>query len=297
MRLANGPVWLLLLALPLSAPVLAKSPSCAPVPGLDDLIEPGGVLLLGEMHGTEQSPAFLATVVCHALARKLPVTVGLEIFRSEAPRIDAYLASDGGPKSEAALLASDFWTRDYQDGRSSQAMLGLLRTLRQSVAAGATLRVVPLDDPSKPGDGRDRVMAETLAAARAEHPGGLLVSLTGNVHNRLARGWGGDDDYQPMGLRLEKLAAAWRPPATVVSLNVAYTGGSSWMCFDGNASACGPKGLNGRPGPTVGVALAGDGKPSSGAGAKPSEAAYSGRYYVGKLSPSPPAVSRSGPSS
>lgn len=293
MRPASCPAWFVLSALLLTGPALAAAPACAPVPGLDRLLTPGGVLLLGEMHGTEQSPAFVATVVCHALARKLPVTVGLEIYRTEAPRIDAYLASDGGPEAEAALLSGEFWTRDVQDGRSSRAMLGLLRTLRQSVAAGASLRVVPIDDPSKSADGRDRLMAETLAAARAAHPGDLLVSLTGNIHNRLVPGWGGDADYQPMGLRLEKLAAAWRPPATVVSLNVAYTGGSTWGCFGDSPEDCKPQDLKGSPGPTSGVAMA----DAPGEGAEPIEAAWSGSYYVGRLSPSPPARGVSRPSS
>src|SRR6185436_14170191 len=96
--------------------------------------------LLGEIHGTCEAPR--ATL---ALARQsLPARIGLEIDVDEQPRIDAFLR-DG---DRAALLAGPFWTRDFQDGRSSQAMAALLDDVRQLRLSGADLDVFLFRDES-----------------------------------------------------------------------------------------------------------------------------------------------------
>ncbi|HTQ81108.1 MAG TPA: hypothetical protein VMM92_14000, partial [Thermoanaerobaculia bacterium] len=115
-----------LLALPPPPP-----PQCPAIAGLAPLLAPGHGLLLGEVHGTVESPAFLANAVCLALQAGRSVTVALEIPLQEEARFEAYLGSAGSAADRTALLAGAFWQDPYQDGRRSQAMLALLESLRR----------------------------------------------------------------------------------------------------------------------------------------------------------------------
>ena len=63
----------------LVAPVVAAEDVCESIDGLAEHIAPGRIFLLGELHGTEQSPAFAASVACAVAVRGNEVVVGLEL--------------------------------------------------------------------------------------------------------------------------------------------------------------------------------------------------------------------------
>jgi hypothetical protein len=270
-----------ILAATVVALALVPSPlpaaECPEVPGLAPLLEPSTLLLVGEMHGTEQAPGFVWNVACQGLARGLPVTVGLEIDRAEDEAFQAYLRSDGGDAARKRLFESPFWVRDFQDGRSSRAMLGLLEDLRTLAAGSGELRLLLTDRPEPPAE-RDAAMAERVAEAAAARPGDLLLILTGNIHNRLTRGVPWNAELEPMGYLLAKRL----PEARVVSLDMAYPGGTAWICFGSAPSDCraqelgGSKAAEGR----LGIELIEDsaGEP------------YTGRYFTGSLTASEPAI-------
>lgn len=270
------------LALAAPAPAVAQFPDespadCPEVPGLSPLLEPGTVLLVGEMHGTEQAPAFVRAVACRALAEALPVTVGLEIDRADDAVFQEFLRSDGSAAARERLLTAPFWHRSSQDGRSSRAMMDLMDGLREIASSGA-LRVVLIDRPRPPGE-RDRAMAESVAQAVGARPGDLFVVLTGNIHNRLTKGMPWNDRLEPMGYRLRRM----QPEARLVSLDMAYPGGTAWVCFGADCKAQeieGSSSAEGRRG--VELFEAPDGRP------------YSGRYFTGPLSASEPAVPAAG---
>ncbi|MGV6492816.1 hypothetical protein ACTUVK_003020 [Stenotrophomonas rhizophila] len=88
------------------------------------------LVLVGELHGTVETPALVGELACAAAADATPVTVALEMDPTEQARIDAYLASAGTAADRSALLAGRFWTRTMQDGRSSVAMAALIERLR-----------------------------------------------------------------------------------------------------------------------------------------------------------------------
>jgi hypothetical protein len=67
------------------------------------VVEPHGTLLLGDLHGTQEIPAFVADLIATPVADQ-PVVLGLEIRRDRAPSIEAFLASDGGPAARDAVL-------------------------------------------------------------------------------------------------------------------------------------------------------------------------------------------------
>jgi hypothetical protein len=187
-------------------PAPVASPCGAPVRGLE-LLRDDQLVLVGEMHGTEESPAFVARLLCERDER--PSVLGLEIPASEQAALDAFLASDGEAPALRALVASPHWQRasQEQDGRSSLAMLALVETVRRARMAGRSIAVVAFDVEPGNGDDRDRRMAQNLMAARAAHPGAALIALTGNIHARTAKGTPWDPDLVPMGAHLRRAGA------------------------------------------------------------------------------------------
>ena len=251
---------------------------CQAVAGLETLLAPGAGLLLGEMHGTEQSPAFLANAVCLALKAGLPVTVALEIPREETSRIDAFLSSAGGEKDREALLAGPFWRADYQDGRRSCAMFALLERLRQLHESGNPVRAELLDRAVPPPSSveRDRRLAEALGEAFDKTPEGVVIGLLGNVHTRIRRGVPWDPDYETAG----SVLLQQKPELHVTALDVSYRGGEAWTCLTAEASSCEIRTIQGRPeSPAEGIEI----YPEIANG-------HNGVYYVGDLHASPPMV-------
>lgn len=260
-----GTVGLVLVAACVANPP-RRATECDPVPGAESLLRPGVVLLLGEIHGTQEAPAAVAGLVCAALNRGLGVTVGLEIPHVEQGVADAYLASSGAAEDQKLLLASAWWQRDYQDGRSSAAMFDLIRDLRVFAADAKGVRVILIDDPMSQR-GRDAAMATRVEAAIDRRPRDLLIVLTGNVHNRLTPG-----RTEPMGLLLKEA----KPGPEIISLNITHAGGTAWVCTSGG---CGVLNLRGEEAIDPGVELF----PPSG------ENPYTGRLHVGGITASPPA--------
>jgi hypothetical protein len=259
----------LLSVLPSFAAGARTGPQCEPIPGAEILLREGVVVLLGEIHGTKQAPEAVARLTCEALTRGLMVTVGLEIPRTEQDVTDRFLASDGTAEDEKLLLASDWWQRDYQDGRSSEAMFDLVRALRASGANKEDLSILLIDDPNS-AEGRDLAMADLLSAEIDRRPQDLYVVLTGNLHNRLVAG-----RFEPMGYHLR----GQKPGTEVISLNITYSGGTAWVC---TTDSCGVVRLRGEAGIGPGVEL----------GPESAENAYSGRLHVGEITASPPARDR-----
>ncbi|WP_434380172.1 hypothetical protein [Melittangium boletus] len=228
--------WPLLLALSACSPVrpLPVAPPVAPSPGcerargtLPPLGEGGHILVLGEVHGNDVSPHLTGEVVCEALQGGRRVVLALELPGEESERIAAFLARG----DRDALLEGPFWRRDYQDGRSSQAMVDLLDRARAWVTAGWPLSVVAMDTAG-PGADRDAFMAGRVLAAHQERPQALVVVLVGNLHAR-AR------------LSLPR-SLAWRVKragAPLSTLWLSYPPGTTWLCDAGSRDRCGEHAL------------------------------------------------------
>lgn len=270
----NRCLALIVLLFGLSAPPAA---ACDAVEGLGPFLKPGSILLLGEMHGSEQSPAFVSRAACLAHEAGRAVTVALEIPVQEEPLITAYLGSQGGEKDRAALLAGPFWADRYQDGRRSLAMLGLIEDLRKMRRQGSPVRLVLLDSTVPPADGRsrDRFMADNLKAAADASPQDVLITLTGNLHSRVTLGSPWNPKYEPMGYFLTQA----EPKRQVTALDVAYSGGTAWTCESGDPVSCKTRELGGK-GDEKGVRVL----------LHPLEGGFHGVYNVGRLTASPPAA-------
>jgi hypothetical protein len=259
----------------------AVSLACHQVPGLGNVLASHDVVLVGEMHGTVESPGFVSSAACLAVQSGRSATVALEIPNEEDFRLQRYLVSPGSAADRGSLLAGAFWQSDYQDGRSSAAMVALLEALRSLRSSGAPLRVVLIDaiqEPPLSGPARDRAMATRLEEAMAAAPKDLFLVLTGNIHTRIGRGTPWDKDYAPMGFVLSQLA----PGSRLAALDVQYTGGTAWFCLGEQAASCGRHEVRGSAPPAA---------PPVTQLAQVSPEGYNGFYFVGRLTASPPAIS------
>jgi hypothetical protein len=220
-------LFLLALALPATA---AAFPACSPIPGSRQIWTRPSVrwVFIGEIHGSNETPAAFRDLVCDALANGKHVTVALERPTSEQAALDGILTakSKNLPEAEAFLLSQRDW-KEVLDGRSSEAMLRLVLSLRELRASHRDLSVVAFDAPYPLGvkGARDQVLGKTLLALGKRKPHDLILILTGNIHGMEAPIFG----YDP--------AAMYIPEAERLSLQVTDRGGESWT--EGE-DGCGP---------------------------------------------------------
>lgn len=254
-------------------PSVGGDTACVPLRNVDSILVAGRITLFGELHGTEQMPAFVGNVLCHAWKRHVPTTLALELASESSPRFDAFVHSASDSLSaRAELLADSVWREDPPDGRTSQAMLLLLERARSFSRAGADVRVILFSRPSTPT--RDSTMAAELSRAIASEPSRVVVVLTGNIHSRVGAGTASDSSFRPMGLRLRDLVR----PRRVVGLDASYQSGTAWVCLT-DGTPCGAHSLSGR-----GVV------PPDDIELGPLEKRYDGLFGVGAIVASPPAL-------
>ncbi len=229
-----------------------------------------GLLILGEIHGTRQAPAVVLATACEAARRDGSAWIGLEQPPADQPLYAAFLA--GG--SEGELLASEAWQRKVQDGRNSEAILELLRGVRDLRNRGLRLEVVAfdLDFFSGGARSRDARMAEAIRSAQQDRPGVPGVVLVGNIH-------------ATRRLQLPK-AMAWHLEAGKVpfrNLNVASEGGAAWLSGGVTAGVSPLSGSGPKAPPGQGDFTFED--PPDG---------FDGWWFAGRLEASSPAVKAAG---
>lgn len=225
-------------------PVTSSGSSEKPAPERTSMVErlpasedrvmyrPGTVILVGEIHGTEEMPDFFTALVGDAAATGVPLIIGVEMKVSEQANLDAFMRDP----SPASVPAGDHWREPFPDGRSSAAMLRLLRRARELANATGRVRVVAIDALS--GTKRDLGMAKTVAHEAKAHPESLVLVLAGNLHTHLTRGVDFDDfkdpTYEPMGYVLTTRGL------NVMGIRIGYEKGTFWGCTDEGAT-CGPQ--------------------------------------------------------
>jgi erythromycin esterase-like protein len=216
-------------------------------PELDRISE--RVILVGETHGNEQAPAFVARLVCSLLARNRPVILALERDEAEQVATERFLASAGSAADISALLGQPEWNGSMQDGRSSQAVFSLLDQVRKWRQSGQRVEVLmmrklqrfdvpdngasaPRRDPKVRQAKLDLDMADSVTAALNRHPEHVAVVFAGTFHTAV----GSKMHQEIIGAPSTGDTLAARIPVHVIGLSSA--GGESWACFQPNS--CGP---------------------------------------------------------
>lgn len=208
----------------LAALLAATSSGCWPVAGSERLWQPTTRwLIVGEMHGTNETPDAFANLVCLAAAKGRPVTVALEYSVDGQPIIDGYLASDGGAQARVNLLTLPLFTSEMPDGRGSVAFLRLFERLRLMKQSGHISGVVAFDvgRATQPGQDRNAAMAQVWSAIKTP-PNGLIAVLVGNVHAMRKQ--------IAFSNRMIVPAASLMPVDQTVTVNVIGAGGTAWNC-------------------------------------------------------------------
>lgn len=256
----------------LMAAAASSSTPCTPIPGWDEIVADERIhwVILGEVHGSNETPALFADAVCLTAQARDSVVVALEQPSSAQAAIDKFVASDGGEEATREFLEAPMWNGAMKDGRSSQAFFRLFEKLRQMRSAGRVVSIVafqPVSFTAPPSPGEyEKAMAELVRSAKRTDT--TVIALVGNVHAmRTKVTWRGG--YLPM--------AAHLPAEATVTLNVLDRGGETWSCV-GQPVVCGPN-------PSVpsdetnprGVSLSSDG-----------QAPYSGVLYLGAATTASP---------
>lgn len=200
---------------------------CAAPPGVSDLLDRNPrIVVVGEMHGTAETPAAFARIVCEAAARG-PVTVALELPQPMQPQLDAFLAADSETEARSALDGTWFMNPRIDDGRTSRAMLDMMQVLRRLRVEGRDVAIVAF----QPGSQRPREFPQSyyeldmgylLSRAAIDRPQARVFALVGNIHA------GKKENANFPGLGLP--AAAHLPADETVTLYVAQQGGDAWNC-------------------------------------------------------------------
>ena len=211
----------------MAALALMQQPVCLPPPHAELLWANPETRFgfVGETHGTNETPAAFAEMVCEASATR-PVVVALELPEAMQPDLDIWMASDGGDAAQTTLLDHDYWSVDHADGRSSHAMFAMLERLRALKSAGRDLTLRAWQPNSARPRGFDQSyweigMAERLVQAAYSRPDAYVLVLGGSNHARKTI-------PERYGFRF---AAGHLKAATIVSLRVALQGGRTWACF------------------------------------------------------------------
>ncbi|RKH91088.1 hypothetical protein D7Y21_04230 [Corallococcus sp. AB045] len=211
--------------------------------GLKKLAKEGGVMLLGELHGTQEVPRFIVQSVCQLVTAGMPVTVGLELPVENEERITTFLQSQGGEVDWLKLMEAPFWRSPYPDGRGSEAVANMLEQLRQLRAQGLDVAVFVYDHPKLSGQPREDALTKTVLAQVKATPRRFHLVLSGNVHPRTAKGLPWDKQYKPMGHLLKAQLE------DVTALDMAYDSGTAWVCAadaQGRKLDCGVKEAKGK---------------------------------------------------
>lgn len=204
----------------------AITPSCAPVPGASRLWQPETRwVIVGEMHGTNESPDAFANLVCLAGTTGRPVTVALEYTSDDQATIDAFLTSDGSPVEQAKLLKMFLFKSEFQDGRGSVAFMRLFEQLRTMKQAGRIDGVIASDIGRITPEGQERnaSMAQIWTGIAAPNDA-IILAYVGNLHAMRRAISLGDRTIVPAG--------ALMPAKRTVTINVDGNGGKAWNCQD-----------------------------------------------------------------
>lgn len=146
------------------------------------------LVVLGEYHGTAETPLLVADLIERYSRDNAPVRLGLELPMSENVALARYLRSNGDAAARVALRTSPFWRvkNDQHDGRRSRDMLALIEALRVLRMRGRDVGVAGYDVETGSADSsdiRDAAMATHLRQQfNAMTATTRMLVLTGNVH-------------------------------------------------------------------------------------------------------------------
>ena len=187
--------------------------------GIYDTLKKYRAILIGEMHGTKESPEFVDGMVNLWLNSGEKVLLGLEMSKSTQGKIDSFMSTgDFTP-----VKKSPFFYGTFKSGISSVAMADLIKSFYKK----PNVKIVCIcNDRYYPNTDWDSTMAVNEINALKDNPGYKLITLTGNLHNKMEP----DKFGTPMGYRLYRIPHIGLKKEEIASVDVVYDGGTAWNC-------------------------------------------------------------------
>src|SRR5215469_17553386 len=107
-----------LLAIGLAVNAAGAGASCSPIPGADQIWSKASVrwVFIGELHGSNETPAAFFNLVCDAIAQGKHVIVALERPSSEQAALNEILTAKDLATAQDLLLRLHDW-KEVLDGR------------------------------------------------------------------------------------------------------------------------------------------------------------------------------------
>lgn len=199
--------------------------SCAPLSGVNTILsDQTKIVLVGEMHGTQETPKAFGDLICN-LSLDHAVVVALEDSSSEQGILDKFMHSDGNEKAMTTFIRLGSW--DGEDGRTSRAYLALHAYLQTLVVKHQILDVRAIQPSGTSSENFEERMAKSILEAQAMRPSAVLVVLLGNIHAQKLVYKTDKSSYKPAGAYLD--------PATTISLIAVDHGGYAWNCASDNS--------------------------------------------------------------
>mgnify|MGYP000875777592 CR=1 FL=1 len=202
------------------------------------------VILLGEIHGSVEMPAFVGNLVCHFAKEKRAVILGLEMPASMQAHFNEFMASQGTADDRERLLAAEFWTTAKDYGQASSAIFALVEQERSLKMSGYPVLLFAFDGSEershqKISDSekmipRDFMMGVNIAMRALQYEHHQVVVLTGNLHAEK----NSEDNRMPSYIEkfLPVFSARFMPAV----------GGEAWGCYGRSIETmkCGVRDLN-----------------------------------------------------
>jgi hypothetical protein len=220
------------LALPNEEPAIEEQLTCSAPDGWLGVEARGArFVVFGEIHGTAQAPQLVSDVICGLALREKRVLLAIEFSSVNDPALqEAWNATESGFRH--ALERGGWERRD--DGVGSVAMRSLVERAHVLKSRGAQIDIVAFNG-ARDDDQRERfadlsgqgpheaAQAENIANAADAADYDAVIVLVGNFHAKKDTVAVGNATFETMASRLEQYGS-------VISLNYASAGGTSWNC-------------------------------------------------------------------
>ncbi|MEP3422101.1 MAG: hypothetical protein ABJN35_10235 [Erythrobacter sp.] len=253
-------------------------------------------VVFGEVHGTAESPRLIGDVLCGLAMRGKRVLLAIEFSSNHNAALQTAWQVEESDFREA--LRQGGWER-RKDGVGSVAMLELVERAHRIKSQGSAIDIVAFNG-ARDGEQRDRfahlegqgpheaAQAENIALAADAADYDIIIVLVGNFHAKKDRVTTGDATFETMASRLEQYGS-------VISLNNASAGGTSWNCqlrddfefvhgapIPSDAMQCRAFPASGWPDLNLPPFIALDARGEA-------EPVFDGYFWLGQISASPPA--------
>jgi len=173
------------------------------------------LILIGEMHGSQQNAPFMHKIGSILLKRYKQLAFCFEwpLTEHELGSLRAYTNNGARPEELPAFFLDS-------DGRFTEEHTSLLRWIREvNKAVPNTIDVYTFDNPKFQGPDFEKEMAQSLLTYHSTHPNHCLLIETGVIHARKEFSEG--DAFMPMGHYLKKGTA----DSAVISFFLQYKHG------------------------------------------------------------------------